>query len=123
MDELRRQGDSRAAVALMETPDYWRATPLWVLRIVLADKAEDMDAFTAKLVGIILGTRIAEGLPQYVTLYSNCKAAIARRVVEAITPGAYAIGHLRNGPMFGVLRHHSSAVKGLIHSGAANETL
>jgi hypothetical protein len=113
MDELRRQGDGGAAVGLMGTPDHWRTAPLRVLRIVPADKAEDMDAFTAELVGITLGTRIAEGLPHYVTLHSDCKAAVARGV-EALPPGARAMGHLRNGPMFGVLRHQSSVAKRLI---------
>jgi hypothetical protein len=39
MDELRRKGDSGAAVVLMGTPDHWRTAPLRVLRIVPADKA------------------------------------------------------------------------------------
>jgi hypothetical protein len=113
MDELRRQGDSSTAVVLMGIPDHWRTAPLRVLRIVPANKAEDMDAFTAELVGITLGTRIAEGLPYYVTLHSGCKAAIARGV-EALTPGARAMSHLRNGPMFGVIRHQSSVAERLI---------
>jgi hypothetical protein len=113
MDELRRRGNSGDTVVLMGTPDHWRTAPLRVLRIVPADTAEDMDAFTAELVGITLDTRIAEGLPHYFTLHSDCKAAIARGV-EALTPGARAMGHLRNGPMLGVLRHQSSVAERLI---------
>jgi hypothetical protein len=47
----------------MGTPELWRTAPRKVLRIVLAATAEDMDAFTAELIGITLGTRIVEGLP------------------------------------------------------------
>jgi hypothetical protein len=70
MDELRRQGGSEAAVVLMGAPDHWKTAPLRVLWIVPADKAEDVDAITVEIVGIILGTRIAEGLPHYVTLHT-----------------------------------------------------
>jgi hypothetical protein len=98
MDELCRIGVSGAAAVLMGTPDHWLTAPLRVLRIVPADKVDDMYTFTAELVGIALGTWIAEGLPHCVTLHSDCKAAIARGV-EALTPGAHAMGHLRNDPM------------------------
>jgi hypothetical protein len=98
---------------LMGTPDHWRLAPLRVLRIVPADKAEKMNAFTAELVGITLGTRIAEGLPHYVTLYSDYKAAIARGA-EALAPGARAMGHLWNGHMFDVLWHQLSVAERLI---------
>jgi hypothetical protein len=113
MGELRRQGEGGAAIVLMGTPNHWRTAPLRVLRIVPATVADEMDAFTAELIGITLGTRMAEGLPHYVTLYSDCKAAIARGM-EALCPEARAMGHLRNGPMFGVLRNQASVAERLI---------
>jgi hypothetical protein len=61
-----------------------------------------MDTFCSELMGITMGTRVAEGLPYHVTLYSDCMAAIARRTA-ALATGTIAIGHLRNGPICDVL--------------------
>jgi hypothetical protein len=49
-----------------------------ILRIIPAVAAGEMDAFCSELMGITMSTRVIEGLPYHVTLYSDCMAAIAR---------------------------------------------
>jgi hypothetical protein len=86
MDILRRQGVSGAAVVYLGTPERWRKVPVRILRIILAVAAGEMDAFRSELMGIAMGTRMAEGLPYHVTLYSYCMSAIARGTA-ALAPG------------------------------------
>jgi hypothetical protein len=63
--------------------------------------------------GITMGTWVAEGLPYHITLYSDCMAAIARETA-ALAPGARAMGHLRNGPIFDILCQQSRVMNRLI---------
>jgi hypothetical protein len=63
--------------------------------------------------GITMGTRVAEGLPYHVTLYSDCMTAIARGTT-ALVPEARAMGHLRNGPICDVLCQQSRIMNRLI---------
>jgi hypothetical protein len=72
-----------------------------------------MDAFCSELMGITMGTLVAEGLPYHVTLYSDCMAAIARGTA-ALAPGARAKGHLRNGPNCDVLCQQSQVMHRLL---------
>jgi hypothetical protein len=102
MDTLRRQGESDAAVVRLGTPEHWRTAPVRIHRIIPAVASGEMDAFCSELMGTIMGTRVAEGLPYHVTLYSDCMAAIARENA-ALAPGTRAMGHLRNGPICDVL--------------------
>ena len=69
MDVLRRQGVSGAAVVYLGTPEHWeKKAPARVLRIVPVDTADEMDAFCSELIGITMGTQVAEGLPYHITL-------------------------------------------------------
>jgi hypothetical protein len=92
---LRREGVSGAAVVYLGMPEHWRTAPVRILRIIPAVGAGEMDAFCSELLGITMGTRVAEGLPYHVTLYSDCMAAIARGTA-ALASGARVMGHLRN---------------------------
>jgi hypothetical protein len=71
MDLLRRQGVSGAAVVYLGTPEHWRTAPVRILRIIPAVAAGEMDAFCSELMGITMGTQVAEGLPY---IYISCNA-------------------------------------------------
>ena len=60
-----------------------------------------------------MGTRVAEGLPYHITLYSDCMAAIARSYT-AFAPRPKAMGHLRNGPICDILCQQSLVMNRLI---------
>jgi hypothetical protein len=113
MDILRREGVNGAAVVYLGTPEHWRTAPVRILRIIPAVAAGEMDAFCSELMGITMGTRVAEGLPYYVTLYSDCMTAIAGGAA-ALAPGARAMGHLWNGPICDVLCQQSWVMNRLI---------
>jgi hypothetical protein len=89
--------------------------PARLLRIVPTDTADEMDAFCSELIGITMGTRVAEGLPYHITLYiySDCMAAIARSHT-AFAPRPKAMGHLRNVPICDILCQQSLVMNRLI---------
>jgi hypothetical protein len=66
-----------------------------------------MDAFCSELIGITMGTRVAEGLPYHIL------AAIARSHT-AFAPRPKAISHLRNGPICDILCQQSLVMNRLI---------
>jgi hypothetical protein len=113
MEALRKDGVSGAAVVLLGTPEKWKTAPVRILRIIPAFEAGEMDAFCSELVGITFGIRIAEGLPEHITLYSDCMAAIARGHA-ALAKVPRAMGHLRNGPICVSLRDRTVAMNRLI---------
>jgi hypothetical protein len=113
MDVLRRNGVSGAAVVYLGTPEHWEKAPARILRIVPTDTADEMDVFCSELTGITMGTRVAEGLPYHITLYSDCIAAIARSHT-AFAPRLKAMGHLRNGQIYDILCQQSLVMNRLI---------